>query len=331
MKSTFGRLFILSVFVIQTVNPVIVCDGAEQTITAGKDSVSIVSRNTEINEQCLTCHGRVGPDYRNDTVFSGTKPEILEKMIINRAGFLKSNHRSFRCTDCHSGDFARFPHAEELKKEVMPSCLECHGYDEKYTGFHFEDIETEFKVSVHCKTDKESFTCWTCHNPHYDKLYNPDSLGIRQIVHNDNLICTDCHENKRHFSRFSDSSVVNISKAHRFLPRRRAHLNNIRCIDCHASADTKVPVPHMVLSKEKAVKDCNECHSRNSLMAEKMFRSEPGGKLQKGFYNGKMTGYVYLAGANRNGYLNMVSLIVFSLMLIAVMVHIIIRVVISKK
>ena len=89
-------------------------------------------KNSETNEQCLKCHGQSKYTYKNDETKKMVYKRMYSELIIRRDEFYVSNHKGFKCTDCHSEDYAIFPHAGNLRMESKPNCLDCHGGDEKY-------------------------------------------------------------------------------------------------------------------------------------------------------------------------------------------------------
>jgi Zn finger protein HypA/HybF involved in hydrogenase expression len=291
-----------------------------------KDTSLYISPFREKNERCFKCHGQDRYQYANETLGSEVKALMFTEMIIDRDKFYKSNHKSFSCTDCHSADYTKFPHPGELRMEMNYNCLDCHGGDEKFAKFKFEEIDTEYHKSVHFKLEDEGFTCWSCHNPHEYKISVRDSRNLKEAILYDNNICLNCHSNYNRFQLLSDKDEVNIMKQHDWLPDQAAHFKNVRCIECHSVVNDSVLVSHQIMPKNKAVRKCNECHSENSLLMSSLYRFQSRKQRRDGFFNGIILNQSYVIGANRNGYLNMLSLIMFSIALIVIITHISFRI-----
>ena len=123
-------------------------------------------KNSAENEKCFQCHGQSKYSYFNKESKKKFTKKMYTELILNRSVFYTSNHKEFKCTDCHSEEYMEFPHAGNLRMESKPNCLDCHGGDNKYAKYHFENIEKEFQSSVHSEKHSEDFTCWMCHNAH---------------------------------------------------------------------------------------------------------------------------------------------------------------------
>ncbi len=322
---------ILLLFLFQTVASASASDEVIIAVSSGQDSTARISRVHEYNGNCLQCHGTGATEHKYDTTGNHLKSLMGHEPPIDRNRFYRSNHKTFRCTDCHSKEFTKFPHALELKKEEKPECLECHGYDEKYAGYHFEDIESEYQASVHYGIKKKTFTCWDCHDSHYYKVSRPDSSTHKQIILYDNVICLNCHDNYQRFKQYSDTQEISISKAHKWLPDRTAHFRNVRCIECHAEIKTAAPVAHLINTKEKAVRDCKTCHSKNSILKNTIYRFNADQKPGAGFDKKEIINRAFIIGASGNAYLDMTSFVVFSLTILAIGIHITARVIYRHK
>jgi len=127
-------------------------------------------KNAKENEGCLKCHGQSKYTYENPEQGRQVNKRMYGELIINPDLYYTSNHRQFKCTDCHSEDYATFPHPGNLRMESKATCIDCHGGDEQYAKFHFEEIDTGFMESVHSTKHSEEFTCWMCHNAHTYKI-----------------------------------------------------------------------------------------------------------------------------------------------------------------
>lgn len=290
------------------------------------DSATYVSRFDADNNRCFKCHGQEKYEYTNETLGKQVKAMMCSERIIHKNEFYSSNHKSFSCTDCHSEEYVKFPHSGDLRMEQKYNCIDCHGGDEKFAKYHFEEIEAEYKKSTHFKMEDDGFTCWKCHNPHTYKISVRNEENLKQTIAYDNGICLNCHSNFSNYQLLTDRKEINIIEKHDWLPNQTSHLANVRCIECHSQINNNIPVSHLILPKAQAVKLCNECHSKTSILMASLYKFESKEQRRDGFFNGIILNASYVIGANRNEYLNIVSLIVFLVVLVIIGIHIFLRV-----
>ncbi|MBP1665825.1 MAG: hypothetical protein H6Q23_685 [Bacteroidetes bacterium] len=290
-----------------------------------KDTGSYVSPFYEDNERCFKCHGQGKYKYSNDQLGTEINALMCTERITKREEFYISNHRSFGCTDCHSTDYGTFPHPGELRMELKYNCLDCHGGDDKYSSFNFETIDSDYRESIHFRLEEDGFTCWKCHNPHTYKISIRDSKNLKETILYDNAICLNCHSDFSRFQLLSDRDEINLMETHEWLPDQTNHFRNVRCIECHTRINDSLLVSHMVLSKDKAVKLCNECHSQNSMLMSTLYKFQSKEQRQDGFFNGIILNQSYVIGANRNEYLNILSIVIFAFVILIICVHIYFR------
>jgi predicted CXXCH cytochrome family protein len=291
-----------------------------------KDTSVYVSPFDKENQRCFKCHGQDRYEYTNETLGRQVKALMCSERIIRKEEFYKSNHRSFNCTDCHSDEYIKFPHSGELRMEQKYNCIDCHGGDEKFAQFHFEEIEAEYKQSTHFKMEDDGFSCWKCHNPHTYKITVRNKNNLKETIAYDNAICLNCHSDFSRFQLLTDKAEINIIQKHDWLPNQAAHFANVRCIECHTKINNNIPVSHLIKPKEEAVKHCNECHSQNSILMASLYKFESKEQRRDGFFNGIILNASYVIGANRNGYLNLFSLIIFVVVIVIICVHIFFRI-----
>jgi len=291
-----------------------------------QDSITYISPFYNDNERCFKCHGQRVYEYTNENIGRQVKALMFSERIVDRNKFYQSNHKSFSCTDCHSDEYTKFPHPGELRMEQMYNCIDCHGGDEKFAKFHFEEIEAEYKKSVHFKLEDEGFSCWKCHGPHDYKISIRNKTNLKETILYDNNICLNCHANYSHFQLLSEKEEINILKKHEWLPNQATHFKSVRCIECHAETDDTVLVSHLIKPKEEAVKKCNECHSQNSLLMSTLYKFESKEQRKDGFFNGIILNQSYVIGANRNEYLNIISLVISAVIIIIIGIHVYFRV-----
>jgi hypothetical protein len=253
---------------------------------------------------------------------------MYAELIMDRTIFYESNHREFKCIDCHSEDYNTFPHPGNLRMEAKPNCLDCHGGDEKYAKFNFENIEKEFQESMHSEKHSEDFTCWMCHNAHTYKINARTNEVVKTTIAYDNAICLECHGNITKYQLLTDKQSPNLIVKHEWLPNQVLHFQSVRCIECHTKKmNDSTLVAHKILPKSEAVKKCAECHSNNSILMASLYKYQVKEvRSAKGFFGSIFTSDSYVIGANRNFYLNMISVIIFGFVIIGIIIHSILRI-----
>ena len=326
MKLFVLRITILSTLVIFVSNTAIAGFLLKNENDKAGDTISFVSPFEAANNRCFRCHGQEKYEYTNETLKRQIKDIMCSERIIRKKDFYSSNHRSFNCTDCHSEEYAKFPHAGELRMEQKFTCLDCHGGDVKFAKYHFEEIDSEYLKSTHYKMENDGFSCWKCHNPHTYKISVRNSSNLKETIAYDNAICLNCHSDYGRFQLLSNRAEIDIIKEHDWLPNQASHFANVRCIECHTKINNNIPVSHQIRPKEEAVKLCNECHSQNSILMASLYKFESKAQRRDGFFNGIILNASYVIGANRNEYLNILSLIIFAVVLIVVVVHVALRI-----
>jgi hypothetical protein len=294
--------------------------------TPVQDSTAYVSPFEADNQRCFKCHGQALYEYTNTTLGKQVRDIMCTERIINQDDFYRSNHKSFSCTDCHSEEYTNFPHPGTLRMEQMYNCIDCHGGDERFAQYHFEDIEKEYEESVHFKLEKDGFSCWKCHDPHTYKISVRNNQNVKVTIAYDNAICLNCHSNFNNFQLLTDRKEINIIQKHDWLPNQAAHFASVRCIECHTKLNEKSPVAHLIRPKDDAVKRCNECHSQNSILMASLYKFESKEDRRNGFFNGIILNGSYVIGANRNEYLNFLSIIIFMGVLGVIIIHIVFRI-----
>ena len=293
---------------------------------SNKDTTAYVSPLHDDNERCLKCHGQAKYEYTNEKLGRQVKALMCSERIIKREEFYDSNHKSFSCTDCHSEQYTTFPHPGELRMEQKLICLDCHGGDEKFAQYHFEEIDSEYRKSTHFKLEQDGFSCWKCHNPHSYKISVRNSTNLKETIAYDNAICLNCHSDFNNFQLLTDRGEIDLIKKHDWLPNQAVHFANVRCIECHTKINDSIPVAHQIRPKAEAVKRCNECHSKNSILMASLYKFESKAQRRDGFFNGIILNESYVIGANRNQYLNLLSLIIIIAVLGVIAIHIIFRI-----
>ena len=276
----------------------------------------------EENQKCLKCHGHQTYYYYNEYADRTIKERMNPYFIVDSALYYQCNHRNFMCTDCHSYEYENFPHSGELRMEETFTCLDCHGGDEDYADYHFERLDEEFHNSVHSTKHSDDFTCWMCHNPHTYRINARTNENILETIRYDNDICLSCHAHIEKYMLISTLANPNILETHEWLPNQALHFLNVRCIECHAEIKEDILIAHNVQPKEKAVRLCVECHSQNSLLLASLYKFRvQESRNQLGFFNSAILNNSYIIGANRNYYLNMISLVMFGCVIVGIVIH----------
>lgn len=291
-----------------------------------QDTTVYVSPFHDDNERCLKCHGQGKYEYTNENLGIQVKHLMCSDRIVKREEFYQSNHKSFSCTDCHSEGYTTFPHPGELRMEQKFNCNDCHAGDENYAMFHFETIEEEYRQSAHFKLEEDGFSCWKCHNPHSYKISIRNTENLAQTIQYDNNICLSCHSNFNNFQVLTEREEINIVSTHDWLPNQAVHFQNVRCIECHTRVNDTILVAHLIKPKDQAVRRCNECHSQNSLLMATLYKFQSKEQRRDGFFNGIILNQSYVIGANRNEFLNVISLVIFLAVLFGISVHIVLRI-----
>jgi len=278
------------------------------------------------NSKCFYCHGNPTYTYYNEYIERDVTKRMNPYFLIDSVLYYKQNHRTFECTDCHSYDFNDFPHDNMLRMEPMPTCMDCHEGDDATADYNFEVINDEFLESVHSTKHSEEFTCWMCHNPHTYKINARNTTNLNETIIYDNNICLSCHADISKYNLISDKENPNVIDKHEWLPNQYAHFAHVRCIECHTHRNDDIMVAHHIQTKDKAVKNCVECHSSNSLLMETLYKYEVKESREKfGFFNVAILSNSYIIGANRNIYLNILSGIIFGITILLIIIHALFR------
>jgi hypothetical protein len=279
-------------------------------------------KNSAGNEKCFKCHGQSKYTYENPDSKKIVTKRMYGELVMDRDVFYISNHREFKCTDCHSEDYETFPHAGNLRMEAIATCIDCHGGDEKYAKFEFEKIDTAFLASVHSVKHNEDFTCWMCHDAHTYKINARSNENLKETITYDNLICLNCHGDVKNYQLLTDKAKPNILKKHEWLPNQASHFTNVRCIECHARNEDTLVVAHHVVSKNQAVRKCESCHSQNSILYASLYKYQVSKKIQKeGIIKGLLLGESTSIGPDKSNTLNIISVVIFGLTILVIIIH----------
>jgi hypothetical protein len=281
---------------------------------------------------CLDCHSKLRYDLENPLTGEVVSMKMYEELRIDPTEYANSTHGSFTCIDCHSMDFEIHPHPIEAKFDFQYTCLDCHGAGDQFAQFNFHTIQSEFEISVHGDHYIEDFSCWSCHNPHTYKLTQRAGGSIMEIVAHNNAMCLGCHGDISHYEVLIERQLTNMLSKHDWLPNQSLHFRKVRCLDCHAAVNEDILVAHLVTPASEAVRNCVECHSTNSILMASLYKHEIVERRNKyGFFNAAITSEAYIIGANRNYYFNVISLVIFGLVLIGIAIHATLRYIHIRK
>jgi hypothetical protein len=322
MRYINSRLLLAAIFFLPNA-----VNGIDKEEQSKQDTIKYISPYAKENERCFKCHSLKKYEYTDKVTGKALKGVMDPEGILDRNDFYSSNHKSFICTDCHSSQFQDFPHSEELRNEQQFNCLDCHGGDPDYAVFKFEEIDAEFRKSIHFRLEEKGFNCWQCHDPHSYRLtarHNPD---IKETVKYDNAICLNCHADYERFRLFSDRPENKLSKVHKWLPHQSTHFKSVRCIDCHTKANENILVPHYVMPEEAALRDCRKCHTGDAKEMASLLLIKTDNRNNQDFTNNAVINSLSIIGPNRNNYLNRLILTFFTAVIAVIGVHIFFRVI----
>jgi len=274
------------------------------------------------SKMCLECHSAMRYTLVDPLTGDEISMKMYDELRIDPREYANATHGSFSCIDCHSMDYEIHPHPIEVKFEPMYGCIDCHGAGDQFAEFNFHTIEDEFQLSVHGDHYIEDFSCWSCHNPHTYK--NTARLGgsITDIVAYNNSMCLDCHGDISHYEVLIERQLTNMLSKHDWLPNQSLHFRKVRCIDCHATVHEDILVAHYIVPADQAVRACVDCHSTNSILMASLYKHQLQERRNKyGFFNPSITSEAYIIGANRNYYFNVISAVIFGLVLLGIAIH----------
>ena len=287
-----------------------------------------VNPYVEDNETCLACHGEPKYTLEDPELGRVVTEYMCPDRIIDRDAFYSGVHKAFSCLDCHPYEFEVFPHSVQARLTEMLLCMDCHGYDESFAQYHFEEIEIEFEESIH---HIDEFTCWKCHDPHSYRAFMRNADDIEEAVLYDNNMCLRCHANYNRFMLLTDREEINVVESHGWLPNQVAHFRSVRCIECHTEINDSILIAHKIMPKSKAVKNCAECHSRDSRLMHTLYKFQVKEERKAGFANGIIINNAYVIGANQNVVLNRLSVLVFVLTFLVIAFHTVVRIIKPKN
>jgi len=274
------------------------------------------------HHQCLKCHSSQTYSFHNDLMDTEEKRLMNPYYIIDTVALRHGVHNQFNCTDCHSYEYTTYPHKANLKLEPLATCLDCHAGDEATAKYQFEKIDEEFKKSIHYQVYGESFTCSKCHSQHTYSPVARTSSDVLEIVNYSNKMCLSCHNDMKRYELVAGHANPQLVEVHSWLPNQELHFKNVRCIECHTQVVDSLNVSHNIMPKDKALRNCVECHSTNSRLKASLYKYQ---NLQKRSENGTLKTVIsnesYVIGTHQIPILKIISYIIFFAALAGILIH----------
>lgn len=151
--------------------------------------------------------------------------------------------------------------------------------------------------------------------------------NLQETVAYDNLICLNCHGDVTKYELLTNKQQPNILQKHDWLPNQATHFINVRCIECHARNKDTLLIAHEIMPKNMAVKKCESCHAKNSILYASLFKYQVKENIKKqGLFKGLFLSETSTIGPDQNNTLNIISIVLFSLTILAILIHAVIRI-----
>jgi hypothetical protein len=275
---------------------------------------------------CLKCHSNQSISFHNDVTGKEVKRLMNPYYIMDTVALNTGVHKNLDCTDCHSTEYSTYPHQANLKLEPLNNCIDCHGGDESFAKYKFEQIQEEFQKSVHFQKHGDYFTCTKCHNIHTYVPTARNSSNVLEIVDYSNKMCLSCHSDMKKVNMVAGHDIPQIVDIHSWLPNQELHFKHVRCIECHTQVVDSLMVSHNIMKKENALKNCVECHSTNSMLKASLYKYQNiQARAEKGAIGALLSNPSYIIGTNQSPFLKILSIIIFLATLAFVVIHSIFR------
>jgi NAD-dependent SIR2 family protein deacetylase len=119
-----------------------------------------------------------------------------------------------------------------------------------------------------------------------------------------------------------------IVEVHNWLPNQELHFKNVRCIECHTDVVDSLMVSHNIMSKENAVRNCNECHSKDSRLKASLYKYENlQSRADKGTVKAILSNESYVIGSQQFPLLRKLSFIIFFMTVGGILIHVFFRII----
>ena len=141
------------------------------------------------------------------------------------------------------------------------------------------------------------------------------------------MICLNCHGDLKNYQLLTTKAKPNLLQKHEWLPNQAAHFTNVRCIECHAKNEDTLVVAHHVVMKSQAVRKCESCHSKNSILYASLYKYQVSENIQKeGVFRALLLGDATSIGPDKSNTLNIISLVIFAMTILVIIIHAALRI-----
>ncbi len=285
-------------------------------ITKG-NNLSYIQLKINREKMCLSCHLE---DKTKKTKYSKTL--IYYENSVHGKALNNGVEEAPSCTNCHGTHNLQKASdtTSTINKFKIPKvCGQCH------IGITYEyNNSTHGRALLQKNPDVPS--CTYCHGEHNvkkvenltERVFTQNHLSKLTTIKTKMHYCVDCHTNKKLAEKYK---LLTISEAHSWLPNIAKHYETVRCVDCHSSY-LPPNLSHNILPPQKTIKKCEECHSKNSVLITKLYKHKQKMSKEKfGFINGTLLSDAYVIGSTRNVFLDTLSIILFSVTVIILILH----------
>jgi len=270
-------------------------------------SGTLLAQNmTAEDKNCLRCHGMQTMAYQDSSTGG------IISLYVDSTALKNSEHGGFNCLDCHEDDFKSIPHPQTVKQNRL-QCLDCHAGMEQFDTAH-----DQFMKSVHYERLGNKFSCSACHNTH--TFHTSRDKNIKGVIEQDNQVCLSCHNYPHKFAELTSREYPDLKLAHSWLPNVKLHWKSVRCIECHTT--NREGFSHQIMSKEHALRKCESCHSKNSILLTKLYRYQSKESRQKtNLIEGMIANDSYVVGMTRDDVLDLIVIGLFILVIVGISLH----------
>ncbi|MBI2619236.1 MAG: hypothetical protein HYW57_04080 [Ignavibacteriales bacterium] len=210
---------------------------------------------------CLICH--------EDKDLAAVRGKKTVSLYVDEGRFLKSVHRDFNCTSCHTDlDGEEMPHSVPLQKV---ECGLCHG-----------DRQEEHKESLHGKAiergDPLAPTCQSCHGEHYILRVRDHASAVAPL--RIPFVCGRCHQEGTRVTREREIPQARIlenysESIHGEGLLRKGLIVAPNCASCHTSHRILPHTdPRSSIARANIAATCATCHAEIEEVHRKVIKGE---------------------------------------------------------
>lgn len=192
----------------------------------------LFAQEESASENCFKCHGMA------TLAKKVSETGITQNLAVIPEEFSNSFHAGQACFDCHSEEFASFPHSGDAKAEEL-NCTDCHEGVSETTGADFDKINEAFEASVHYIKSDGEFKCTDCHNAHKPFIGKENPKYTAKT----NEVCFTCHISE------SGQPGLSLKEKHISLSESELDWEVQSCLDCHTEG-TAEAFKHKIVSKK---------------------------------------------------------------------------------